>query len=114
MRGEANLDAVQKYASKLDAAAGSSAAITLAAIADEHHVIDSLHWSYDADHSAAGYLKVMIGSTQYFYVKSSQNFPNAGSVEFPRGLVVGALNEAVVITLRGSDTAGGKLNCTYR
>ncbi len=92
MRGLANRDTVQKYASKLNAAGGAGATCYIFAVADEFHVIDSIHWSYDANHSAAGALGVQFGGVLQYYSFNAQNFARVGSIVFRRGLYTGVLN----------------------
>ncbi|MHC4176281.1 MAG: hypothetical protein ACYSWU_02175 [Planctomycetota bacterium] len=108
-------NAVQKYAYKLDAAAGADADIAIAAVAGEHHVIDSIHYSYDVNHSGGDcYLSVTFGSTVVLKIEDYQAYGNAKDMRFPRGLYTGTKNEAVAIKLNGLAGVTGKVNCTYR
>ncbi len=114
MRGPANLDTVQKYASDLDGIAGGKSQLSIAAVSGQHHVIDSIHWSYGADHSTTGDLNVTFGGVAKYRTKNARALGSVGSVEFPGGLYTGTLNEVVLVTLEATDAAVPKVNCTYR
>ena len=111
MRGPPNRDAVEKNGYDT-AATGSDAVITLAAEAENFHVIDSIHCSYAV--ATTGKLTIAFGSgpTTVWEV----DIATAGLREFlfPKGLTNGQTkNEQCVITLLdGSQTK--HLTVTYR
>ncbi len=115
MIGPANIDAVELNALKINAAADTDAVITIAAVADEYWVIDSVHCSYKLGTGTTGKLTIAFGGT----TKHEEDITSNGVYErlFPRGLYVGLnnLNEACVITLAaGGTSVVGKVNVTYR
>lgn len=90
----------------------TAAVITLAADANEIHVLDWVVWSYDAAQTA-GQLTVTIAGTTVFDIDILASGP--GSVTFPGGLYGSNKNEAMVITLKAGDTGeAGKLNARTR
>lgn len=113
MKSIAHVDAVQK--NKYDAAAAASGGVvTIPAVADEFHVIDSIHASFSTAPGAAETLTITIGGVTTF----TQHLPAvAGRYEFlfPRGHYKRTVNQEVVITQ--SDPGGavkGALQVTYR
>lgn len=89
------------------AVANTAVPITLAAVAGEVHVIDSIQYSYLGG-TPAGNLTVVAGSTTLLDLDISGQ--GAGTIEFHRGLY-GAENQQVVITLAaGGADAVGTLN----
>ncbi len=114
MRGEANKDTVQKNAAKLDAAANASATITVAAIANEYHVLRSVDFSYDG--TPTGQLSVSFGSP-VAVIKERVDVVTAGpqNLQYPRGLYRGATNEPMEVSLvAGGSGVTGKVSITYK
>ena len=108
MRGQVNLNTVEKN-TYLAAASGVTLTKTISAIADEYHVIDSVHCSYAA--ACTGKLTIAFGGVTKWEV----DIPTAGMqpFEFPRGLYTGTLNEACVFTMADGSQAK-RLTVTYR
>ena len=80
-----------------------AAVVTLAADADQTHVLDALYYSYDAA-PTGGLLTVTIGGTTVFEVDVTAGGPD--DFEFPNGLYNDAKNEEMVVTLAA---AGGSI-----
>ena len=108
MRGQVNLDTVEKN-EYLAAGSGGALTATIAAIADEYHVVDSVHCSYAA--ACTGKLTIAFGGVTKWEV----DIPTAGMQPFevPRGLYTGTLNEACVLTMVDGSQAK-RLTVTYR
>ena len=111
MQPPVNLDVVRTPLYHFPAA-DTAAIVTIAALAGKVHVIDVIHWSFDADPAAAKSLTVVIGGTTVFHVEIIKGGP--GFLPFPGGLY-GDANEAAVVTL-AADNAGakGKVNVITR
>jgi len=112
-----DISAVQKNGGKFDAAANAITNVTLAAIADEFHVIDSVHFGYDQVTSKADSLTVWFGGVLKHIVQIAADVAGAGphEIHFSGGLYTGTLNEAVIVQLSaGGPGVTGKLNFTYR
>lgn len=111
MRGPPNRDATEKN-STATAASGADAVVTLAAEAENFHVIDSIHCSYAA--AATGKLTIAFGSGPTIVWEVDISTAGLREFLFPKGLTnAQAKNEQCVITLLdGSQTK--YLNVTYR
>lgn len=107
---ERNTENGLKHAIKNDAAANADAVITLAAIADEIHVLDQLWFSYSAT-PTAGRLTITIGGVTKLDLDITQSGPGPLPLNRMNG---GKPNEAVVITLKAAGSGVvGKLTVQY-
>lgn len=110
MHGSANLLAEQKHA-KDHPVANTAAAVSLAAEAQQRHVIDQIAWSY-AGTPTAGNLKIAVAGVDVWSVDIVADGP--GFIPFPNGFDCG-VNKLVVVTLAAAGAAcTGKLNVSYR
>lgn len=103
-------DIVHQKAVQATAADGVDAIITLAADADNVHVLHRLYFSYDVDPATAGSLTITIDGVTYL-----DNFvvlAGMGPLELD-GMSSGVLNKEVVITLEGVAGSVGKLSLIY-
>jgi len=111
-----DIGAIQKNAYHAPVA-DTAAVVTIAAVANQFHVVDSIHFGFDVATDAAKNLLITFGGTTKFSIDIPLAVTNVGPHEmvFPRGLYTKTLNEAVVVTL-SADGAGaiGKVNVTYR
>lgn len=89
------VDAGKWAKSSNDVAAGGAATVTIAAIADERHVIDAILYSYAAA-PTSGSVTVAHGSTT---LKLAITDAGWGIIPFPGGYDAPDQNQAVVITL---------------
>lgn len=105
--GKKTLSSV-KHSSKLNAAAGAAAGITLAAGgAGNQHVITQITWSYGAD-PTGGKITITGGSANFEY-DITKGGPGSLPVTY-----VGLVNTEVVVTLAaGGGSVQGKLNVSY-
>jgi hypothetical protein len=118
MRGPITEDAVELNDFHAPAA-DTAAVVTVAAVAREFWVLDSIHYGYDRAPGAARTLTVTIGGvtkhTEYIPADIDRAGPH--EVIFDKGLYVGEnnKNEALVVTLEADDGgASGSVNITYR
>jgi hypothetical protein len=85
-------------------AADTAAIITIAAVADETHVVDAVQWSY-SEAPTGGSLTITVNAVTKFKIAITAAGP--GFINFPQGLY-GDVNQAVVITLAaGAGTCVG-------
>ena len=105
---------VSKNAASSGSGADTDEVVTLAAVTDERHVIDDIHWSYD-DASTTGKLTITDDGTSVFDIDLiAAAAVSTPSIHFENGLEC-TLNSEVVITLAGAGgTTNGKLNVNYR
>ena len=90
------------------AAANTSVAITIAAVANRKHWVHNVQWSY-SENPIGGRLTVTSAGVTKFDVDITTGGPGGFSLE-----IVGGTNEQVVVTLAaGSGTCVGKLNIQY-
>ena len=111
MQGEPNTHARTKTA-RATSTANAAGVVTIAAIADEWHVIDQVDVSYSGAPTGASLTIAFGGVTKYL-----AQIERAGivSVRFDRGLMTGTENEAVVFTTAaGGGSLTSEVNVLYR
>lgn len=107
---ERNIESGLKQSVKTDASANADAVITLAAMADEIHVLDQLWFSYSGT-PTGGRLIITIGGVTKLDLDVTQSGPGPLPLSRMNG---GKVNEAVVITLKAAGAGVvGKLAAQY-
>lgn len=92
--------------------ADTAAVITIAADAEQFHVVDAVQWSFDRTPAAARSLTIAFDGTAEFHIEITSAGP--GFFKFPGGLYTGR-GEACVITLEADDAGAiGKINAQVR
>lgn len=92
---------------------GVSAVVTLAADANNHHVLDGIGYSYIGTFGSNGKLTIAIAGSTVFEVDVTAKGPDHIPLK-EMGSIASAKNQAVVVTLLGITTTTGKLNVLYR
>ena len=95
-------------------AANTIALATIAAVADQFHVIDRVDWSLDTDANAVETLTIAINAVTVWKVDIYDGWTGHGFVEFPHGLYTTVVNQAATVTLSSNGGATGKVNVVYR
>ena len=97
--------------------ADTAAIVTIPAIADGYHVIDSIDAGFDSAPAAAKKLNVTFGGVEKWAIDIPANIGacKPPPFTFPRGLYTGTDNEEVIVTL-AADNGGakGKVAVGYR
>lgn len=93
-----NAESGLKHVVKADASANADAVISLAAVADEIHVLDQLWFSYSGA-PTGGRLTIAIGGVTKLDLDVTQSGPGPLPLNRMNG---GKVNEAVVITLKAA------------
>lgn len=113
MKSIAHISVIQKNKTHAPIA-DTAAVVEIAAVADEFHVIDSIHASFDVAPGSTESVQIAIGGVETFL----DGIPNAAGVFeflFPRGHYKQVVNQAVVVTLSPSaGGAKGTMNVSYR
>ena len=117
MKSVHNKTAVSKNATVVGTS-GAATTLTIAAIADEFHCLDSLQWSYSTVTDAVETLVITCGGTIFTMEIANSaagtEAPLSGSYVFPHGLYSTTVNQDMVIVLRDSTTNIGTINAQYR
>lgn len=113
MWGHPDPHTVSKNAESSGSGDNTAEVITLAAVENERHVLDDIHWSYNGA-ATTGKLTIAEGGVTTFDVDLITAAADNGSVHFEHGFESDA-NTAVVVTLAaGAAGIAGKLNLNYR
>lgn len=113
MQALANSAAAQKTGF-VNGTANADATITIAAVADEFHVIDSIHLSVDGAVTTGEFLVKFAGSRK---LQLHTRTAAAGIFEFlfPRGLYTGTVNEEVLVVSEALGAGiSAMISVTYR
>ena len=112
MRGPADLQAITKVASKLDAAANVLASISVAPGTEEFVVVDTVQVSY-AGGTPSGLLTLnFVAGAQWVVQLEAEG---EWDIQFPRGFYTGVKDQTMQVLLSaGGVGTTGKVNILYR